>query len=252
MYYGRLPEPPRRPVKPVVVGNADGAAKKPGRFAFKKKLANFLEGARDLEEMKRNMAAAAARASQEVRAASIHSVEPKQQVVVVRAQEVVEEEPGVEEQPLVAPVPVPPALIICTAGAFNDDNSTAWSDVTGPNCPCPTCEQTWRRHHGIAVCSICFEDCRPVFDPAALFLVVRPEKDDVPYGLHLGPKEDGHVACLSCAREYVEAFMKADGRCFPVHCHEVRLPLLLSFPCDVLTTSPSAVRRTFLALISPL
>jgi hypothetical protein len=135
------------------------------------------------------------------------------EVVVVAAEE--EGQDIVVPTPPVAAVPAP-----CVAHL---------SPTPDTSCPCAACVRNRRLGGGIFTCSICFEDCLPVHDPASLFLFSPPTEEGLPYGLMLGSKEDGHVACLSCARDYVEGFLKKEGKCFPVCCHEVRLS---SFPFD--------------------
>ncbi|GAA6062788.1 hypothetical protein JCM10212_002157 [Sporobolomyces blumeae] len=70
------------------------------------------------------------------------------------------------------------------------------------------------------MCLICLEPCRPVSNPS--LKAQQPSlSDPIAYGMFLGAREDGHLACIDCLKTFVTSKLE-DGttRAFPVHCFE--------------------------------
>ncbi|GAA5909977.1 hypothetical protein JCM6882_008418 [Rhodosporidiobolus microsporus] len=73
-------------------------------------------------------------------------------------------------------------------------------------------------------CSICLDDCIPVADPYKASLAPSSSSLSAPFGLFFGPRSDKHVACLSCAGEYVQNKLQdaMAVKVFPILCHEAK------------------------------
>ncbi|BGP19622.1 hypothetical protein JCM10213_008324 [Rhodosporidiobolus nylandii] len=71
-------------------------------------------------------------------------------------------------------------------------------------------------------------DCRPVSDPYTAALKVS-SSGALPFGIYFGERKEKHVACLSCAAEYVQQKLEDPAvKAFPIHCHEAECTYALT------------------------
>ncbi|GAA5973051.1 hypothetical protein JCM11641_000386 [Rhodosporidiobolus odoratus] len=85
-----------------------------------------------------------------------------------------------------------------------------------------------------STCSICLERCLPVTDPYTVSLEASAS-GAVPHGMYFGDRKDKHIACLTCAAEYVQHKLNEPGsRAFPIGCPEAQ--------CDYSLTDLDAAR----------
>ncbi|GAA6023533.1 hypothetical protein JCM11491_005531 [Sporobolomyces phaffii] len=71
------------------------------------------------------------------------------------------------------------------------------------------------------VCSICFESVRIASNPYLLSLKPSASRG-LAFGMYVGPRGDGHVACIGCFGSYIENKLDdGTGKAFPMKCFEV-------------------------------
>ena len=74
----------------------------------------------------------------------------------------------------------------------------------------------------LPICQICFDPCRPVFNPAAESSQAGTS-DQLCLGMYLGDPVDEHLACLDCLTTFIERKIEDQSvRAFPMNCPQVR------------------------------
>ncbi|GAA5983000.1 hypothetical protein JCM5350_003535 [Sporobolomyces pararoseus] len=77
----------------------------------------------------------------------------------------------------------------------------------------------------LPICQICFDPCRPVFNPAAESSQAGTS-DQLCLGMYLGDPVDQHLACLDCLTTFIERKIEDQSvRAFPINCPQCEYEL---------------------------
>ncbi|GAA5956773.1 hypothetical protein JCM3765_005732 [Sporobolomyces pararoseus] len=108
-------------------------------------------------------------------------------------------------------------------GKAPEENETTVSEITRP--PSPPIPD-------LPICQICFDPCRPVFNPAAESSQAG-SSDQLYLGMYLGDPIDKHLACIDCLTAFIGKKLEdQSSRAFPMSCPQ----------CDYELTDEDAAR----------